>query len=304
MTNFYTMTLIDGKQTSQQIRDEIAQQVAFIKEKGQKIPHLAAILVGNNPASEAYVRNKVKDCEAVGFGSTLVRFDTDVTEEELLSEVEKINQNDDIDGLIVQLPLPDHITSEKVTFAIRPEKDVDGFHPINVGRMAKGLPSFIAATPLGIIQLLERYEIATEGKRCVVIGRSDIVGTPMSLLMSRKGYPGNCTVTVCHSRTQDMAAITRQADILIAAIGRARFVTADMVKEGAVVIDVGINRVEDSQRRSGYALVGDVDFEAVAEKCSYITPVPGGVGPMTRAALLYNTLLAAQGKVYQTARLH
>lgn len=303
MTNFYTMTLIDGKQTSQQIRDEIAQQVAFIKEKGQKIPHLAAILVGNNPASEAYVRNKVKDCEAVGFGSTLVRFDTDVTEEELLSEVEKINQNDDIDGLIVQLPLPDHITSEKVTFAIRPEKDVDGFHPINVGRMAKGLPSFIAATPLGIIQLLERYEIATEGKRCVVIGRSDIVGTPMSLLMSRKGYPGNCTVTVCHSRTQDMAAITRQADILIAAIGRARFVTADMVKEGAVVIDVGINRVEDSQRRSGYALVGDVDFEAVAEKCSYITPVPGGVGPMTRAALLYNTLLAAQGKVYQTARL-
>ena len=298
------MTLIDGKQTSQQIRDEIAQQVAFIKEKGQKIPHLAAILVGNNPASEAYVRNKVKDCEAVGFGSTLVRFDTDVTEEELLSEVEKINQNDDIDGLIVQLPLPDHITSEKVTFAIRPEKDVDGFHPINVGRMAKGLPSFIAATPLGIIQLLERYEIATEGKRCVVIGRSDIVGTPMSLLMSRKGYPGNCTVTVCHSRTQDMAAITRQADILIAAIGRARFVTADMVKEGAVVIDVGINRVEDSQRRSGYALVGDVDFEAVAEKCSYITPVPGGVGPMTRAALLYNTLLAAQGKVYQTARLH
>ena len=292
------MNLIDGKQTAQQIREEIAQQVVQLKKHGQKIPHLAAILVGNNPASEAYVRNKVKDCEAVGFGSTLVRFDTEVSEEELLAKVEEINQDDDIDGLIVQLPLPDHITSEKVTFAIRPEKDVDGFHPINVGRMAKGLPAFIAATPLGILQLLERYQIDTEGKQCVVIGRSDIVGTPMSLLMSRKGYPGNCTVTMCHSRTQNMAEITQRADILIAAIGRARFVTADMVKEGAVVIDVGINRVENASRKSGYALVGDVDFDAVAEKCSYITPVPGGVGPMTRAALLYNTLLAAEGGVY------
>ena len=292
------MTRIDGKQTAQQIREEIAQQVVTIKEQGGKVPHLAAILVGNNPASEAYVRNKVKDCEAVGFGSTLVRFETDVTEEALLEKVEEINRNDEIDGLIVQLPLPDHITSEKVTFAIRPEKDVDGFHPINVGRMAKGLPAFIAATPLGILQLLERYEIDTEGKRCVVIGRSDIVGTPMSLLMSRKGYPGNCTVTMCHSRTQNMAEIARQADILIAAIGRARFVTADMVKEGAVVIDVGINRVENASRKSGYALVGDVDFDTVAEKCSYITPVPGGVGPMTRAALLYNTLLAAKREVY------
>ena len=292
------MTLIDGKQTAQKIREEIAQQVVQLKKHGEKIPHLAAILVGNNPASEAYVRNKVKDCEAVGFGSTLVRFDTEVSEEELLAKVEEINQDDDIDGLIVQLPLPDHITSEKVTFAIRPEKDVDGFHPINVGRMAKGLPAFIAATPLGILQLLERYQIDTEGKQCVVIGRSDIVGTPMSLLMSRKGYPGNCTVTMCHSRTQNMAEITQRADILIAAIGRARFVTADMVKEGAVVIDVGINRVENASRKSGYALVGDVDFDAVAEKCSYITPVPGGVGPMTRAALLYNTLLAAKGEVY------
>ena len=292
------MTLIDGKQTAQQIRKEIAHQVSSIQQQGSKVPHLAAILVGNNPASEAYVRNKVKDCEVVGFGSTLVRFDTDVTEEELLAKVEEINQNDDIDGLIVQLPLPDHITSEKVTFAIRPEKDVDGFHPINVGRMAKGLPAFIAATPLGIMQLLERYEIPTEGKRCVVIGRSDIVGTPMSLLMSRKGYPGNCTVTVCHSRTQNMAEITRQADILIAAIGRPRYVTSDMVKEGAVVIDVGINRVEDASRKSGYRLVGDVDFDAVAERCSFITPVPGGVGPMTRAALLYNTLLAAKREVY------
>ena len=292
------MTLIDGKQTAQQIREEIAQQVAEIKKQGHKTPHLAAILVGNNPASEAYVRNKVKDCEAVGFGSTLVRLDPGVAEEVLLSQVEEINQDDDIDGLIVQLPLPDHITPEKITFAIRPEKDVDGFHPINVGRMAKGLPAFIAATPLGILQLLERYKIDTDGKRCVVIGRSDIVGTPMSLLMSRKGYPGNCTVTMCHSRTQQMAEITRQADILIAAIGRARFVTADMVKEGAVVIDVGINRVEDTSRKSGYTLVGDVDFDAVAEKCSYITPVPGGVGPMTRAALLYNTLLSAKGEIY------
>ena len=294
----HPMPLINGNHTAQQIREEIAQQVIALTKQGHKMPHLAAILVGNNPASEAYVRNKVKDCEAVGFGSTLVRFDTDVTEAALLAKVEEINQDDDIHGLIVQLPLPDHITSEKITFAIRPEKDVDGFHPINVGRMAKGLPAFIAATPLGILQLLERYEIATEGKRCVVIGRSDIVGTPMSLLMSRKGYPGNCTVTMCHSRTQNMAEITRQADILIAAIGRARFVTADMVKEGAVVIDVGINRIEDASRKSGYALVGDVDFEAVSEKCSYITPVPGGVGPMTRAALLYNTLLAAKGEIY------
>jgi methylenetetrahydrofolate dehydrogenase (NADP+)/methenyltetrahydrofolate cyclohydrolase len=291
------MTLIDGNHTARQIREEIALQVAEIKRKNQKVPHLAAILVGNNPASEAYVRNKVKDCEAVGFGSTLIRLDPDVSEAELLAKVEEINQDDDIDGLIVQLPLPEHITPEKVTFAIRPEKDVDGFHPINVGRMAKGLPAFIAATPFGILQLLERYNIETEGKRCVVIGRSDIVGTPMSLLMSRKGYPGNCTVTMCHSRTQNMAEITRQADILIAAIGQARFVTADMVKEGAVVIDVGINRVEDASRKSGYALVGDVDFEHVAERCSYITPVPGGVGPMTRAALLYNTLLASRGDI-------
>ena len=290
---------INGKQTAQQIREEIAQQVQSIKQQGSKVPHLAAILVGSNPASEAYVRNKVKDCEAVGFGSTLVRFDADVTEKELLAKVEEINQDDDIDGLIVQLPLPDHITPEKVTFAIRAEKDVDGFHPVNVGRMAKGLPAFIAATPLGIMQLLERHKIPTEGKQCVVIGRSDIVGTPMSLLMSRKGYPGNCTVTVCHSRTQNMTEITQRADILVAAIGRPRYVTADMVKEGAVVIDVGINRVEDAGRKSGYALVGDVDYAAVAEKCSYITPVPGGVGPMTRAALLYNTLLAAQGEIYQ-----
>lgn len=292
------MTLIDGNHTAKQIREELTQQVAEIRQKGEKVPHLAAILVGNNPASEAYVRNKVKDCEKVGFGSTLVRFGTDISEEELLAQVEEVNQNEDIDGLIVQLPLPDHISPEKVTFAIRPEKDVDGFHPTNVGRMAKGLPAYIAATPFGILQLLERYQIETEGKHCVVIGRSDIVGTPMGILMSRKAYPGNCTVTICHSRTNNMPEVTRQADIVIAAIGRAGFVTANMVKEGAVVIDVGINRIEDASRKSGYALVGDVKFDEVAEKCSYITPVPGGVGPMTRAALLYNTMLAAQRKIY------
>ncbi len=292
------MTLIDGNHTAQKIREELTQQVADIKQKGGKVPHLAAILVGNDPASEAYVRNKVKDCEKTGLGSTLVRFAPDVSEEELLAKVEEINQNDDIDGLIVQLPLPGHITPEKVTFAIRPEKDVDGFHPINVGRMAKGLPAYIAATPFGILQLLEHYRIETEGKHCVVIGRSDIVGTPMSILMSRKAYPGNCTVTMCHSRTQHMAEHVRRADIVIAAIGKAGFVTADMIKQGAVVIDVGINRVEDASRKSGYALVGDVAFEEVAEKCSYITPVPGGVGPMTRAGLLYNTMLAAQKKIY------
>lgn len=293
------MTLIDGKLIAQQIREDLKSQVAEIMEKGGKTPHLAAILVGNNPASEAYVRNKVKDCEKVGFKSTLARFDTDVSEEELLAKVEEINQDPDIDGLIVQLPLPDHITPEKVTFAIRPEKDVDGFHPMNTGRMAKGLPAYIAATPFGILQLLERYEIETAGKHCVVIGRSDIVGTPMGILMSRKAYPGNSTVTICHSRTKNMAEITRQADIIIAAIGKAKFLAADMVKEGAVVIDVGINRVEDASRKSGYALVGDVNFEEVAEKCSYITPVPGGVGPMTRAGLLYNTMLAAQKVIYK-----
>lgn len=292
------MISIDGKQTAQQIREELTLEVNQIKEQGGKVPHLAAILVGNNPASEAYVRNKVKDCEQVGFGSTLVRFDTDITEEELLAKVQEINQDDDIDGVIVQLPLPDHINPEKITFAIDPKKDVDGFHPTNVGRMAKGLPAYISATPFGILQLLERYQIETAGKHCVVIGRSDIVGTPMSILMSRKAYPGNCTVTICHSRTQNMAEITRQADIIIAAIGKAHFVTADMVKEGAIVIDVGINRVEDASKKSGFALTGDVDFNSVAEKCSYITPVPGGVGPMTRAALLYNTMLAAKGKVY------
>jgi len=293
------MTIIDGKQTAQQIRQELTEQVQQLKAEGKKVPHLAAILVGNDTASETYVRNKVKDCEQVGFDSTLVRLGESISEEELLNEVHKLNDKPDVDGFIVQLPLPKHINDEKITFAIKAEKDVDGFHPINVGRMAKGLPSYVAATPLGIMQLLERYNIETEGKHCVVIGRSDIVGTPMSLLMSRKSNPGNSTVTICHSRTKNMAEITREADIIIAAIGKAHFVTADMVKEGAVVIDVGINRVDAPERSRGYKLVGDVHFEEVAEKCSYITPVPGGVGPMTRAALLYNAMLAAKKEIYQ-----
>ena len=292
-------TRIDGKQTSSDIRIEIAEKVKSIKEQGGKIPHLAAILVGNDGASETYVRYKVKDCEQVGFKSTLKRFDDSVTEEELLNEVEAINNDPDIDGLIVQLPIPDHISVQKVTDRIKPEKDVDGFHPVNVGRMAKSLPSYISATPYGIMQLIERYKIETSGKHCVVIGRSDIVGTPMSILLSRKAYPGNCTVTICHSRTKDIKAMTLQADIIIAALGSPGFLTGDMVKEGAVVIDVGITRVKDPSKKSGFALKGDVKFDEVEPKCSYITPVPGGVGPMTRASLLMNTLLAAENSIYK-----
>lgn len=291
-------TLLDGKKTSSDIRIEIAEKVEAIKIKGGKIPHLAAILVGNDGASEAYVSNKVKDCAQVGYKSTLKRFDNSVTEEELLEEVERINDDPDIDGLIVQLPIPDHISVQKVTDRIKPEKDVDGFHPVNVGRMAKSLPAYISATPYGILQLLERYEIETSGKHCVVIGRSDIVGSPMSILLSRKGYPGNCTVTLCHSRTKDIKEMTLQADIVVAALGIPGFLTGDMIKEDTVVIDVGISRVEDASKKSGFALKGDVDFDSVAPKCSYITPVPGGVGPMTRASLLMNTLLAAEKKIY------
>ena len=292
------MTLVDGKQTAQQIRQELAAEVEKIVQNGGKKPHLAAILVGEDPASDTYVRMKVKDCEQIGYKSTLIRYDADVSEEKLLAKVEEINQDDDIDGLIVQLPLPDHITSEKVTFAIRPEKDVDGFHPINIGRMAKGLPAYVCATPHGVLELIKRYEIPTSGKHCVVIGRSDIVGTPVSILMSRKAYPGNATVTVCHSRTPNISEITRQADIVIAALGKPEFLTADMVKEGAVVIDVGTSRVEDPTKKSGFGLKGDVKFSEVAEKCSFITPVPGGVGPMTRASLLYNTMMAAKKSIY------
>ena len=292
-------TIIDGKKTSADIRLEIKDKVQSIKEKGGKTPHLAAILVGTDGASETYVNFKVKDCAQVGFNSTLRRFDNTVTEEELLNEVEAINNDPDIDGLIVQLPIPDHISVEKVTDRIKPEKDVDGFHPINVGRMAKSLPAYVSATPYGIMQLLERYEIETSGKHCVVIGRSDIVGSPMSILLSRKSYPGNCTVTLCHSRTKSIKEMTLQADIIIAALGIPEFLTGDMVKEGTVVIDVGITRVPDASKKSGFALKGDVKYDEVEPKCSYITPVPGGVGPMTRASLLMNTLLASENAIYK-----
>lgn len=290
--------ILDGNKTSLDIRNEIKAQVDIIRNQGGKIPHLAAILVGEDGASQTYVSNKVKDCEEVGFGSTLKRFDTSISEAELLKEIEVINNNPDIDGLIVQLPIPKHISVQKVTDLIKPEKDVDGFHPVNVGRMAKGLPSYIAATPYGILQLIERYKIETSGKHCVVLGRSEIVGSPMSMLLSRKAYPGDCTVTLCHSRTKDIKAMTLQADIIIAALGIPGFLKGDMVKEGAVVIDVGITRVPDPSKKSGFSLKGDVDFDEVAPKCSYITPVPGGVGPMTRASLLVNTLLAAEKKIY------
>jgi methylenetetrahydrofolate dehydrogenase (NADP+)/methenyltetrahydrofolate cyclohydrolase len=293
------MTILDGKKTSQEIKYEIADKVKQIKEAGGKTPHLAAVLVGNDGASETYVSSKVKSCLEVGFKSTLKRFEETVSEEELLNEVEKINEDEDIDGLIVQLPLPKHISVQKVTDKIKPEKDVDGFHPVNVGKMAKNLPSYIAATPLGILNLIERYKIETVGKNCVVIGRSEIVGSPMSILMARNTYPGNCTVTLCHSRTKNLPDISRSADILIVALGRAEFVTKDMVKEGAVVIDVGITRVVDGTKKSGFALKGDVKFDEVAEKCSYITPVPGGVGPMTIASLLWNTLQSSQKLVYK-----
>jgi len=286
------MTLLDGKKTSEQIKQEIAQEVELIKSQGGKIPHLAAILVGHDGASETYVNSKVKDCAQVGFRSTLLRFEESITEEELLTTVEEVNQDEDIDGLIVQLPLPKHISVQKVTERIRPEKDVDGFHPVNVGRMVKGLPAFISATPYGIVQLLDRYNIETSGKHCVVIGRSDIVGTPMSILMARKANPGNCTVTLCHSRTKDIKAMTLQADIVIAALGIPEYVKSDMIKEGA------ITRVDDASKKRGYALKGDVAFEEVAPKCSYITPVPGGVGPMTRASLLWNTLQSAKKTFY------
>jgi len=291
-------TIIDGKKTSADIRLEIKEQVDSIKAKGGKIPHLAAILVGTDGASETYVNFKVKDCAQVGFKSTLKRFDDTISEADLLKEVEAINDDPDIDGLIVQLPIPDHISVQKVTDMIKPEKDVDGFHPINVGRMAKSLPAYISATPYGIMQLLERYKIETSGKHCVVIGRSDIVGSPMSILLSRKSYPGNCTVTLCHSRTKSIKEMTLQADIVIAALGIPEFLTGDMVKDGAVVIDVGITRVKDDTKKSGFALKGDVKYDEVAPKSSFITPVPGGVGPMTRASLLMNTLLAAEKKIY------
>lgn len=293
------MELIDGKLISAQVKQELKEEVEKQKANGGKIPHLAAILVGNNGASETYVASKIRSCEEIGFKSTLIRRDPSITEEELLEVITQLNNDDDVDGFIVQLPLPEHINVEKVIESIEPRKDVDGFHPINIGRMAKGLPAYISATPFGVLELIKRYKIETAGKHCVVVGRSQIVGLPMSILMQRNTYPGNCTVSLVHSRTQNLAAITRQADILIAALGKPEFITADMVKDGAVVIDVGLTRVADASKKSGFALKGDVKFDEVAPKSSYITPVPGGVGLMTVAALMHNTLLSARREIYQ-----
>lgn len=290
------MQLLDGKSLAQQIKEEIKQEVDKRIAAGFKRPHLAAILVGSDGASETYVGHKVKSCQQVGFESTLLRFPDTTSEQEVLDAVNDLNTNSEIDGFIVQLPLPKHINAESVINAIDPLKDVDGFHPVNVGKLTLGLPTFVSATPKGIMTLLERAEVDTQGKHCVVIGRSNIVGRPMSILMSASGNPGNATVTLCHSRTQNLTEICKQADILIVALGKAEFVTGDMVKEGAVVIDVGITRVEDESKKSGYALKGDVHFESVAPKCSYITPVPGGVGPMTVVSLMQNTLQAAADK--------
>ncbi len=293
------MNIIDGKLLAKTIKEEIALEVEKLVNGGNKKPHLAAVLVGDDPASQSYVRSKVRSCEQVGFDSTLVRKEADITESDLLEIIDKLNADDAIDGFIVQLPLPKHINEEKITLAIDPKKDVDGFHPTNFGRMAQGLPCYLPATPFGILQMLKRYDIDVEGKECVVLGRSNIVGSPISILLSRKATPGNATVVLCHSRTKDLAAHTKRADILIVALGKPEFITADMVKEGAVVIDVGINRVDDETAKRGYRLRGDVKYDEVAPKCSYITPVPGGVGPMTVTSLLMNTLKACKGDVYR-----
>lgn len=290
------MILLDGKQTSSEIKGEIAQEVIKIIEKGGKKPHLAAILVGNNGASITYVNAKVKDCEEVGYNSTLIKLSETISEKELLDEVHKLNEDKDIDGFIVQLPLPKHIDEQKVIMAIDPTKDVDGFHPQNLGKMALNLPTFLPATPMGIMDLLDRYNIETGGKHCVVVGRSHIVGLPASILMGRNSYPGNATVTLTHSRTSNLKELLLSADIIIAALGKPDFITGDMVKEGVVIIDVGTTRVVDKSKKSGYKLKGDVQFDSVSKKASYITPVPGGVGPMTRVSLLKNTLITARTK--------
>lgn len=290
------MQILDGKKAAQAIRDELKLEVAQLVSEGRKIPHLAAILVGNNGASETYVASKVKSCAEVGFKSTLIRFEDTISENKLLDKIEELNNDPDVDGILVQLPLPNHISEEKVINTIDPEKDVDGFHPVNVGRMVQGLPSFVSATPYGIMLLLKHYKLDTKGKHAVVIGRSNIVGRPMSILLSGNTQPGNCTVTLCHSQTKNLNEICQSADIIIAALGRPAFVKEDMVKEGAIVVDVGITRVEDPSKKSGFRLIGDVDFDKVASKCSYITPVPGGVGPMTIAALLKNTYTACTVK--------
>lgn len=292
------MELIDGKKVSQDITAEISAEVQRMVANGERRPHLAAVLVGHDGGSETYVASKVKACEECGFRSTLIRFEDDVTQERLLETVDELNRDPEVDGFIVQLPLPRHISEQAVIEAIDYRKDVDGFHPVNVGRMSIGLPCFVSATPAGIVELLRRYNVPTRGKKCVVVGRSNIVGKPVATLMMQKGYPGDATVTVCHSATENLAAVTREADILIAALGRPLTITADMVKEGATVIDVGTTRVPDSTRKSGFRLRGDVDFDNVAPKCSFITPVPGGVGPMTIVSLMRNTLLAATHAIY------
>jgi methylenetetrahydrofolate dehydrogenase (NADP+)/methenyltetrahydrofolate cyclohydrolase len=292
------MKLIDGKAVAEELKNALKQDVLEYKKSSGRVPHLAAILVGNNPASKAYVGNKVKSCEQVGFNSTLVKLDEDVSEEKLLHEIQKLNEDPDIDGFIVQLPLPKHIDEVKVTLSIDYKKDVDGFHPVNFGRMAQGLPCYLPATPYGITLLLDRYNIETAGKHVVVVGRSNIVGTPMSILLSRKSKVGDATVTLTHSRTKNLQRILLQADIIIAAIGIPGFIKEDMVRQGAVVIDVGINRVEDDRLEKGSRLVGDVDFDTVKEKCSFITPVPGGVGPMTVMGLMMNTFKSATKEIY------
>lgn len=292
------MEILDGRKLAKEIRAELTNDVKLITDQGGRPPHLAAVLVGENPASQAYVRNKVRSCEKVGFQSTLIKRDADISEEALLEIVDQLNQDDTIDGFIVQLPLPGHIDENKITLAIKPEKDVDGFHPVNFGRMAQGMPCYVPATPLGIVEMIRRYHIDTSGMEVVVIGRSNIVGTPMSILLSRKGNPGNATVTLCHSRTKDLKAHTLNADLIVAAIGNPEFLKADMVKPGVIIIDVGINRVEDPNAERGYRLVGDVDYEACAKKASYITPVPGGVGQLTVVSLLMNTLKARRKEVY------
>ncbi|MDX1903697.1 MAG: bifunctional methylenetetrahydrofolate dehydrogenase/methenyltetrahydrofolate cyclohydrolase FolD [Thermonemataceae bacterium] len=294
------MILLDGKKVSEEIKADLKIKVQTLQKEGKKIPHLAAILVGNDGASETYVASKVRNCEEVGFASSLIRFPANISENELLSQIDKLNSDEEIDGFIVQLPLPKHISENKVIERIAPEKDVDGFHPINIGRMAKNLPSYIPATPFGILQILEKYQIDTTGKHCVVIGRSNIVGSPMSILMARNTKIGNCTVTLCHSKTQNIEKYTKEADIVIVALGKPEFLKADMIKEGAIIIDVGITRVEDSSKKSGYRIIGDVKFDEVSQKAAYITPVPGGVGLMTVISLMQNTLLATEKAIYNT----
>ncbi|UEG48501.1 bifunctional 5,10-methylene-tetrahydrofolate dehydrogenase/5,10-methylene-tetrahydrofolate cyclohydrolase [Ferruginibacter lapsinanis] len=290
------MQILDGKIVSQAVKESLKQKTKELIQSGKKTPHLAAILVGNNGASETYVASKVKNCEEIGFKSTLIRFESTVDEQMIMDAIRKLNTDDDVDGILVQLPLPKHISEEKIINLINPDKDVDGFHPVNIGKMIQGLPTFLPATPYGILLMLEHYKIETKGKHAVVIGRSNIVGRPISILLSRNTYPGNCTVTICHSHTHNLKEICLQGDIIVAALGKPEFLTADMVKENAVVVDVGITRIPDASKKSGFAIKGDVDFANVSPKCSYITPVPGGVGMMTIAALLMNTFAASQLK--------